>query len=96
VLLLVTWAGLIISAFALIYQGLGPRFQAAAGSVGFGTLIYMSGSTFLTLGLGDVMSLDPFGRLFMILESGNGYIFLSPHGYSLGKRGGRRVPRRSR
>jgi hypothetical protein len=77
VILLVLWAGLIIFAFALIYQGLGPRFQAAAGSVGFGTLLYMSGSTFLTLGLGDVTSLDPFGRLFMILETGTGYVFLA-------------------
>ena len=76
VLLLVLWAGLMIVAFALIYQGLGPRFQAEAGSVGFGTLLYMSGSTFLTLGLGDVTSRDPFARLFMILETGTGYIFL--------------------
>ena len=77
VLLLVLWAGLMIVAFALIYHGLGPRFQAAAGSVGFGTLLYMSGSTFLTLGLGDVTSSDPIGRLFMILEAGTGYIFLA-------------------
>ena len=76
VLLIVLWAGLMIVAFALIYQGLGPRFQATAGSIGFGTLLYMSGSTFLTLGLGDVTSRDPFGRLFMILETGTGYIFL--------------------
>jgi hypothetical protein len=65
-----------IVAFAMIYQGLGPRFQATVGSVGFGTLLYMSGSTFLTLGLVDVTSGDPFGRLFMILETGTGYIFL--------------------
>ena len=58
-LLLVLWAGLMIVAFALIYHGLGPRFQAAAGPVGFGTLLYMSGSTFLTLGLGDVTSAGP-------------------------------------
>src|SRR5208337_1233703 len=37
VLLLVLWAGLMIVAFALIYQGLGPRFLATAESVGFGT-----------------------------------------------------------
>ena len=76
-LLLALWAGLMIGTFALIYQGLGPRFQAAAGSVDFGTLLYMSGSTFLTLGLGDVTSPDPIGRLFMILEAGTGYTFLA-------------------
>ena len=77
VLLLVLWAGLMIVAFTLIYQGLGARFQAAAGSVGFGTLLYMSASTFLTLGLGDVTSPDPIARLFILLEAGSGYIFLA-------------------
>jgi hypothetical protein len=76
-LLLILWAVLMIAAFALVYQGLGPRFQTAGGSAGFGTLFYMSASTFLTLGLGDVTSNDPVGRLFVILEAGTGYIFLA-------------------
>src|SRR4051794_17779032 len=77
VLLLVLWAGLMILAFTLIYHALGPRFQSATGSVGFGTLLYMSVSTFLTLGLGDVTSPDAIGRLFILLEAGSGYIFLA-------------------
>ena len=36
----------------------------------------MSGSTFLTLGLGDITSTDPLARFFIILETGTGYIFL--------------------
>ncbi len=75
-LMLILWGVLMIVAFALIYQGLGPRLQVMAGSGGFGTLLYMSGSTFLTLGLGDVTTADPIGRLFIILETGTGYIFL--------------------
>ncbi len=75
-LLLALWGGLIIVAFALIYHGLGPRFEAAAGLVGFGTLLYMSGSTFLTLGLGDVTSSDPVGRLFILLEAGSAGVML--------------------
>lgn len=74
--LLIVWAGLMMLAFAMIYHALGPRFQAASGPIGFGTLFYMSASTFLTLGLGDVTSADPIGRLFIILESGTGYLFL--------------------
>jgi hypothetical protein len=74
--LLVLWAGLLIFAFAVIYHGFGDRFQADRGSIGFGALLYMSGSTFLTLGLGDITSADPMGRFFMILETGTGYIFL--------------------
>jgi hypothetical protein len=76
ILLLVIWAGLIIVAFAMIYHAGGARFQAASGSIGFGTLLYMSASNFLTLGLGDVTSADPIGRLFIILEAGTGYLFL--------------------
>jgi voltage-gated potassium channel Kch len=74
--LLILWAILMIFAFALIYAGLGPRFYVASGSVDFATLLYMSGSTFLTLGLGDVTSPDPLARLFMILEAASGFIFL--------------------
>jgi hypothetical protein len=76
ILLLVIWAGLMILAFAMIFHALGPRFQAVSGPIGFGALFYMSASTFLTLGLGDVTSADPIGRLFIILESGTGYLFL--------------------
>jgi hypothetical protein len=76
IVLLIIWGGLMILAFAMIYHGLGPRFQSASGPIGFGTLVYMSASTFLTLGLGDVTSADPIGRLFIILESGAGYLFL--------------------
>jgi hypothetical protein len=74
--LLVLWAGLLIVAFAVIYHGLGDRFQADRGAIGFGALLYMSGSTFFTLGLGDITSADPLARFFMILETGTGYIFL--------------------
>ncbi len=76
VLLLVLWAVMMIVAFTLIYHGLGSHFEAA-GSVGFGTLLYMSASTFLTLGLGDVTSPDAIARLFILLEAGSGYIFLA-------------------
>ncbi len=76
ILLLIIWAGLMIVAFALIYQGLGPRLHAASGSIDFGTLLYMSASTFLTLGLGDITSADPVARFFIILETATGYLFL--------------------
>jgi hypothetical protein len=75
--LLVLWGGLMVLAFALIYHGLGPRFQSASAPPGFGTLLYMSGSTFLTLGLGDVTSSDAVGWLFTLLEAASGYVFLA-------------------
>ena len=56
--MLVVWASLIVIGFALIYHGLGPRILSAEGSLGLGSSLYMSGSTFLTLGLGDATSTD--------------------------------------
>jgi hypothetical protein len=76
-LLLALWGGLMVLAFALIYHGLEPRFHSTSGSVGFGTLLYTSGSTFLTVGPGDVTTPDPAGRLFMVLEAASGYTFLA-------------------
>jgi hypothetical protein len=76
ILVLILWAGLMIFAFTLIYQGLGARFVAPSGPIDFGTLLYTSASTFLTLGLGDVTSPDPIGRLFVIMEASSGFIFL--------------------
>ena len=40
------------------------------------SLLYMSGSTFLTLGLGDVISADTLGRTFMVFEAATGFVFL--------------------
>jgi hypothetical protein len=76
ILLLILWGGLMILAFTFIYQGLGARFESAAGPVGFGALFYTSASTFLTLGLGDVTSPEAIGRFFVIMEAGSGFIFL--------------------
>jgi hypothetical protein len=75
--LLVVWASLIIVAYAFIYHAIGPQFVSASGSVGFGTMLYMSGSTFLTLGLGDVTSPHAGARLLVLLEAGTGYMFLA-------------------
>ena len=75
-LLLVIWGGRMIVAFTMIYQGLGPRLQGESGPLGFGSLLYTSASTFLTLGLGDVTSADQMARSFFILEAGTGYVFL--------------------
>ncbi len=74
--LLILWGGLMILAFTLIFQGMGPRFQGGTGPLGFGAMLYMSASTFLTLGLGDITSTDPIARSFVILEAGTGYVFL--------------------
>ena len=76
-LLLLIWAVLMIFAFALIYHGLASRFVSLDGPIRFGSLLYTSGSIFLTLGLGDVTSPDSISRLLILLEAGTGYTFLA-------------------
>jgi hypothetical protein len=76
-LLLLIGGGLIILAFALIYHAMGSKLLSASGPLGFGALLYTSGATFLTLGLGDVTYTDSLARLLVLLEAGTGYIFLA-------------------
>lgn len=78
-LLLGIWAvGLIVS-FALLQVAVGMQLEAAHGgaSGGFGMALYMSGSTFLTLGLGDVVPLSTGARTLTVLEAGTGLGFLA-------------------
>jgi Ion channel len=79
VMMLVLWGFSIIMAFALMYQGLGVRAINVADDqqVDFLDVLYMSGSTFLTLGLGDVVATTNLGRFFVILEAGSGLTFLT-------------------
>ncbi len=76
VLLLVIWGALAVLGFAFVYQGLETHFDATGRAQGFGTLLCVSGSTFLTLGLLDVSSADGVSRMFMIFEAATGYVFL--------------------
>jgi voltage-gated potassium channel Kch len=76
-LLIALWAlGLIVS-FALLHWGLGSQLQDPHGASGFGVDLYMSGTTFVTLGLGDVTPPTSVARLLTVLESGMGFAFLA-------------------
>ena len=48
------WALTLILAFALLQWGFGSHLDLVRGVAGFGADLYMSGTTFFTLGLGDV------------------------------------------
>ena len=73
ILLLVLWVGLLIFAFALLQWGLGSQMRTADGAPGFGMDLYFSGTTFLTLGLGDVSPLTPLARAITVVEVGAGF-----------------------
>ena len=82
-LLLLLWALLLISGFALFYFSMGSPFNDSlvlhTGSVWarFGTDFYVSGTTLFTLGLGDVVPHSRLARGFIIFESGVGLGFVA-------------------
>jgi hypothetical protein len=77
ILLLGAWAAGLVFSFALLHWGLGSQMSAADGSHGFRTDLYMSGTTFFTLGLGDVTPRTTIARFLTVLESGMGFGFLA-------------------
>jgi voltage-gated potassium channel Kch len=76
--LLAMWAIGLIVGFALLHLGLGsrvssPEFQA----ISFLTDVYLSGTTFFTLGLGDVVPRGSLARVLVVTEAGMGFGFLA-------------------
>ena len=71
------WAVMIVAAFALLHFGLETRLNPPASQDEIGTLFYLSGTTFFTLGLGDVVPLNPLGRALVVMEVGTGIVFLA-------------------
>lgn len=77
VLLLVVWAAGLILGFAFLHQSIGTPMKMADGAGQFLSYLYFSGSTFFTLGLGDVVALTWTGKTLTILEAGLGLGFLA-------------------
>jgi hypothetical protein len=75
--LLMVWAlGLILSFAAFHWSG-GSRLQTPDGAAQFIDDLYMSGTTFFTLGLGDVHPVGGVARLLTVAEGGMGFGFLA-------------------
>ncbi|MFL5624801.1 MAG: potassium channel family protein [Ktedonobacteraceae bacterium] len=77
ILLLVVWAVALVLGFAMLQAGFGSAIKAPENAVNFWTDFYMSGTTFFTLGLGDVTPLTPIARFITVVESGTGFGFLA-------------------
>ena len=75
--LLSLWAAGLILGFACLHRSLGTPMKVPDGTSDFPTYLYFSGSTFFTLGLGDVIAKTWTGRLLTILEAGMGLGFLA-------------------
>jgi hypothetical protein len=76
-LLLSVWAGALIAGFALLHFSLGSALHTSDGATGLFTDLYLSGTTFFTLGLGDVVPRNDLARCLVVLESGMGFGFLA-------------------
>jgi hypothetical protein len=72
ILLLTIWALGIIIGFALITWSSGSAIRTPDGITGFSEDLYLSGTTFFTLGLGDVSPIDPLAKVITVIEPGIG------------------------
>lgn len=75
--LLSLWVAGLIVGFALLHWAAGSAVPFGGGKAGVITDLYLSGTTFFTLGLGDVVPRDTVGRVLVVVESGLGFAFLA-------------------
>lgn len=75
--LLMVWAGGLVLGFAALHSAAGSQLQTEAGRVRFLDELYMSGTTFFTLGLGDVHPIGNVARFLTVSEAGLGFAFLA-------------------
>jgi hypothetical protein len=69
------WAVGLIVGFALLHFSLGTAIKGADG--GFLTYLYFSGTTFFTLGYGDLTPTGAGGQILSVIEAGLGFVFLA-------------------
>jgi len=77
-LLLMIWAAGLIAAFGTLYWSSGSNLiTSQTQERGFFIDLYMSGTTFFTLGLGDVVPRNTPTRILTVAEAGLGFGFLA-------------------
>ena len=75
-LLLAAWVTGLVAGFAMMQWGLQDRLNVLERAAPFSTYLYLSGTTFFTLGLGDVIPLGRLGKELVVIEAGLGFAFL--------------------
>src|SRR5215813_11956801 len=76
-LLLAVWAVGLVFGFGLMQYGAGSAVNATGLQPSFATDFYLSGTTFFTLGLGDVVPRSGLARALVVTEAGFGFGFLA-------------------
>src|SRR6267154_1480157 len=77
ILLIAVWAIGLVLGFGLMQYGTGSAVNSAGSPPGFWTDLYLSGTTFVTLGLGDVVPRSGIARALVVAEGGFGFGFLA-------------------
>jgi len=77
IFLLVVWACGMVFGFSLIYFSLGSPFNDSSRQLSYLSDLYVSGTNFFTLGLGDVTPHGQIARALSTLEAGTGFGFLA-------------------
>ena len=75
--LVAVWAVGLVLAFGMMQYGAGSAVNITGGQPGFAMDIYLSGTTFFTLGLGDVVPRTGLARFLVVTEAGFGFGFLA-------------------
>ena len=70
--LLTVWAAALVVAFAMVHWAIGSRLVPVGGLAGFFSDLYFSGTTFFTLGLGDVTPVGRAARAMTVIEASMG------------------------
>jgi ion channel len=76
-ILVAVWAVGLVLSFALMQYGSGSAVNVVGTNTGFWTDAYLSGTTFFTLGLGDVVPRSGIARALVVTEAGLGFGFLA-------------------
>jgi len=71
------WAIGLVIAFGMMQFGAGSAVNVSGSSPSIFTDMYLSGTTFFTLGLGDVVPRSGLARLLVVAEAGFGFAFLA-------------------
>ncbi len=71
------WAIGLVLAFGMLQYGAGSAVNLTGSNSSFYTDIYLSGTTFFTLGLGDVVPRSGLARFLVVTEAGIGFGFLA-------------------
>jgi hypothetical protein len=71
------WAVGLVFGFGLMQYGAGSAVVITGGESTFLTDMYLSGTTFFTLGLGDVIPRSGLARALVVTEAGFGFGFLA-------------------